>query len=124
MRTYDPAEAPPAAAWLRLDEAECLALVTTYHRRKKIRLPNVRLHAIIHVVVENQLALGEQVVVDTLARLRKEGLDRHDAIHAIGSVLAEHLYALLREHDERTTPSHDRYFEQLKKLTAAAWRAR
>jgi hypothetical protein len=52
-----------------------------------VRLPNAQLHAVIHVVVENQLALGEEVVVETLARLQREGLGRHDGVHAIGSFL-------------------------------------
>jgi hypothetical protein len=35
------------------------------------------------------------VVVATLARLRREGLDRHDAVHAIGSALASRMHSLL-----------------------------
>jgi hypothetical protein len=50
-----------------------------------------------HVIVENQVALGEAYPVQSvLLRLMEEGLDRHDAIHAIGSVLAERLFAGLR----------------------------
>jgi hypothetical protein len=49
---------------------------------------SIRAHAANHVIVENQLAMGDATVVPaTLARLMQEGLDRHDAIHAIGSVL-------------------------------------
>jgi hypothetical protein len=40
-----------------------------------------------HVVVENQVALGEATSVpEALDRLINEGLDRHDAVHAVGSV--------------------------------------
>jgi hypothetical protein len=122
VNTYDPRQPPPADVWLALDPDERRMLVETYHRRQKTRLPNAHLHALIHLVVENQLALGVQVVGDTLERLQREGLDRHDAIHAIGSVLAEHLYEVMREHDERAAPTHARYFDQLKQLTAAHWR--
>jgi len=46
------------------------------------------MHGVAHVIVENQIAAGDSTVEPvTLARLMREGLDRHDAIHAIGSVL-------------------------------------
>jgi len=121
-KAYDP-DNPTAADWLELDEAERIELVSSYHRRKKIRLPNAQLHAVIHVIVENQLALGETVVVDTLARLQSEGLSRHDALHAIGSVLAEDLYELLREASDANGHTYERYLERLRDLSASTWRA-
>jgi len=123
MDSYDPNRSRAAAQWLQLDEAERIELVSSYHRRKKIHLPNAQLHAVIHVVVENQLALGEQVVVETLARLQREGLSRHDALHAIGSVLATDLYELMQESSEPTGDTYRRYLERLQKLTAKSWRA-
>ena len=123
MDSYDPNRSRAAAQWLQLDEAERIELVSSYHRRKKIHLPNAQLHAVIHVVVENQLALGEQVVVETLARLQREGLSRHDALHAIGSVLATDLYELMKESSEPSGDAYRRYLERLQKLTAKNWRA-
>jgi hypothetical protein len=123
MNRYDPDVSPPSTEWLQLDEAERLDLVSRYHERKKTRLPNAALHAVIHMVVENQLALGEEVVAQTLSRLEGEGLGRHDAIHAIGSVLAEHLYDLLHERSGVKDDVYARYVEGLKNLTAATWRA-
>ncbi len=42
-----------------------------------------------HVVVENQIALGDEIpVARNLHQLMAQGLDRHDAIHAIASVKA------------------------------------
>lgn len=123
MNTYDPDVSPASAEWLQLDEAERLELVSRYHQRKQIRLPNAALHAVIHMVVENQLALGDHVVTQTLSRLEDEGLGRHDAIHAIGSVLAEHLYDLLHEPSGVKDDVYTRYIEGLKNLTAATWRA-
>ncbi|HEV2983494.1 MAG TPA: hypothetical protein VGX46_03860, partial [Vicinamibacterales bacterium] len=90
---------------------------------KKIRLPNAQLHAVIHVIVENQLALGEEVVLDTLARLQSEGLSRHDAVHAIGSVLAGDVYELMQENADATGDTYRRYLERLQKLTAENWKA-
>ncbi len=121
MTRYDPQRAPSPKRWLALDEDERVDLVEQYHRKQRIRLPNRRLHAMMHVVVENQLALGETVVVETLARLQREGLDRHDALHAIASVLVEGMYALLHEERPRDEPL-ERYREGLRKLTASDWR--
>ncbi len=121
-KAYDP-DNPTTADWLELDEAERIELVSSYHRHKKIRLPNAQLHAVIHVIVENQLALGETVVVDTLARLQSEGLSRHDALHAIGSILAEDLYELLREASDANGHTYERYLERLRDLSASTWRA-
>jgi len=123
MDSYDPDRSRAAADWLELDEGERIELVASYHRRKKIRLPNAQLHAVIPVIVENQLALGEQVVVETLARLQREGLSRHDALHAIGSVLAADVYELMQESSEPTGDIYRHYLERLQKLTAKNWRA-
>ncbi len=123
MNTYDPEKPPNAADWMNLDEGERIDLVESYHRRHKIRLPNLRIHSVIHVVVENQLALREELVVATLARLQEEGLDRHEALHAIGSVLAKHLFAILKgEVQDRGEETNREYFEGLKRITAESWR--
>ena len=123
MDSYDPDTPRNSADWLQTDEGERIELVSSYHRRKKVQLPNAQLHAVIHVVVENQLALGEEVVIETLARLQREGLSRHDALHAIGSVLAADLYELMQASSEATGDAHRRYLDRLQKLTAKNWRA-
>ena len=120
---YDPNVAPSAADWLTLDEDERMERVSSYHRRKKVTLPNTELHAVIHVVVENQLAMGEGVVIATLARLQAEGLDRHDALHAIGSVLSGYIYDLMREESDAKDVAYARYLERLETLSASSWRA-
>ena len=122
MDSYDP-DAPGSSDWLETDEVERIERVASYHRRHKVSLPNAQLHAVIHVVVENQLALGETVVVETLARLQKEGLSRHDALHAIGSVLAADLYELMQDGTKATDGAYRGYLESLQKLTARNWRA-
>src|SRR2546430_3868413 len=86
---YDPALPPNRDDWSGLDEAERIALVSEYHRRVGINVPNLRVHAAMHVTVENQLLMGDETpVAATLTRLMAEDLDRHEAIHAIASVLA------------------------------------
>ena len=122
MRQYDPDVSPGTDEWLQLDESERLELVRAYHRGINVRVPNDELHSVIHTVVENQVALGQEGVVHALTRLQAEGLSRHDAIHAIGSVLAEHLYALMQEGSNKGDPAYVEYLEHLGKLTADSWR--
>jgi hypothetical protein len=122
MHTYDPDTSPTPVDWLGADEGERIELVFAYHLRGKVKLPNLQLHSVVHVVVENQIALGEEIVVDTLARLQTEGLSRHDAIHAIGSVLAEHVYELMQEDGEAAAAPYRRYLDRLRRLTAESWR--
>jgi hypothetical protein len=118
---YDPDVAPNPAAWLALDEGEQIALVEAYHRRAGMDLPQVTLRAAIHAVVERQLAIALPPVVSALARLEHEGLDRHDAIHAIGAVLAEHLRQLMAD-EGMVADADSRYFAALDRLSAASWR--
>jgi hypothetical protein len=120
---YDAMRQPDPRTWLAHGEAERIDAVAAYHRKHRLHVPNLRLHATIHVVVENQVALGEELPVQqTLIRLMKEGLDRHDAVHAIGSVVASHIYNLLKRPEPQTDPNAA-YYDELSRLTAASWRA-
>jgi hypothetical protein len=122
LKKYDPEVGTIASEWLARPETDRLEMVIAYHRRRRIPLPNRRLHAVVHVVVENQLALGETVVVEALERLQKEGLSRHEAVHAIGMVLMEHLYDVMKTGGKATPELHAPYFERLKHLSADQWR--
>jgi hypothetical protein len=120
METYDPETAPDTAAWLELEEDERILRIASYHRREKVKLPNLQVHAALHSVVENQIAEELQTVRETVARLQAEGLSRHDAIHAVGSVLVGCLQALMRE----GAPAQfevEAYFQDLRSLTASGW---
>src|SRR5688500_14076089 len=123
MERYDPEMAPLGDDWLEIDEGERLLLVEEYHRDARIPLPRRarKLHASMHVVVENQLASNDEPVVRALGRLMKEGLSRHDAVHAIGSLVAEEVYDLLKQ-DEPPDMVRARYYAAVERLTAAAWR--
>ena len=124
MDRYNPDATPDPEQWLALDEGERIHLVESYHRDARVDLPTAArpLHASIHVVVENQLALNDEPVVRALARLRKEGLSRHDAVHAIGSVLGEHIYDLLKQKTDPPQTSRARYYAAIERLTVATWR--
>jgi len=92
MKQYDPLKAPDPQGWLSLDEQQRISLAQDYHRRARIRLPNETVHAVVHAIVENQIALGDETPVRrTVQRLLSEGRDRHEAIHAVGMILMEHL---------------------------------
>jgi hypothetical protein len=92
-----------------------------YHRKKRIKMPNLRVHAAIHVIVENQVALGTEIPTQkTLERLKREGLSRHDAVHAIGSVLAGYMFDLIK-HGAKDQDVNANYYCQLEELTAEAW---
>jgi hypothetical protein len=123
VRRYDPLKAPNPQEWLALDELKRLSLVREYHRRARVRLPNRDIHAAIHETVENQVALGDEIpVCRTLERLIREGLDRHEAIHAIGSVLVGYLFDVLKD-EGSPVDFNAEYFEELEQLTAQSWLA-
>ena len=67
MEDYDPNRDPDADEWLDLDEQERMILAEDYHRRHQISMPSVEGHAVIHAIVENQLASEDPVVVETFA---------------------------------------------------------
>ena len=118
---YDPLVEPNSERWLEADETEKLHLVLDHHKQTSVELPNERLHALIHMVVENQVALGDETpVAQTLRRLMDEGLSRHDAIHAVGSVLADHIWELMSKGSEATNLGVD-YFDEVRNLTAQKW---
>jgi hypothetical protein len=120
METYDPETAPDTTEWLELEEDERISRVSDYHRHAKIKLPNLTIHAALHAVVENQIAEELQTVRETVARLQAEGFSRHDAIHAVGSVLVGRLQALLRE-GAQAQFEVEAYFQDLRALTAGGW---
>lgn len=118
---YDADHAPPAN-WLDDDETARAAAVEVYHRSLSNHpaTPNARLHALMHVIVENQLAADQPVEVrPTLERLVEDGLTRHEAIHAIGSVVAEQLFKVM---NEGVDLDRDLVTRSLARLRAAAWR--
>lgn len=97
-------------------------MVREYHKRARIHLPNAKIHAAVHVVVENQLALGDEVpaVQRAARRLMEEGLDRHDAIHAIANVLTDLMFDLFSG-NSTYTDLNEPYAAGLDRLTAQKW---
>ena len=123
MERYDPDKAPAPDEWLALDEGERIYMVERFYEEAGVRLPNLSAHAAFHAIVENQLVLPNQVVVrETLKRLVREGSSRHDAVHAIASVLAVWVHELLQT-AASAAGSEANYHAQLRRLTAKRWRS-
>jgi len=122
MEKYDPEIAPDPAVWLELDEGERILAIEDYHRAARVRLPKAarRSHAAFHAVVENQLALNIEPVIRALRRLMNQRLSRHDAVHAIASILAEELFDSANS-DDISEAANARYFAAVERLTVKSW---
>ena len=106
--------------WDLLSEDERISMVMKFHEEAGIELPDENIHALLHVIVENQIVLGDETPGEAvLQRVSDESLDRHDAVHAIASVLVDHMLELVGGED--AAPGNDEYYADLEKLTAAKW---
>jgi hypothetical protein len=117
---YDASHAPDPDEWLDADEAERVALVVSYHRVRGIEVPNMDMHARFHALVETSLAEDDPAVADALQRLTGGGLDRHEAVHAIGYVMAQQ--ALKRPSRAPTDDPAGMLAAELRKMSAPRWR--
>jgi hypothetical protein len=122
---YDPDVDPDSARWLALEEAERLLQGKDHHKRHDALLANLELHVTVHVVIENQIAMGDETPTrGALERLMGEGLSRHEAVHALGSVLNDMIFAIANgacgENAERFHT--DAYNDAIARITAEDWR--
>lgn len=121
LTEYDPDRAPDPERWLAQNEMELMELVQGYHRREQIPLPDERVHASYHVMVENQVALGGRTPVrDAVDRLMGEGMSRHDALHGVGAVLARHMHQATATN---VPVSREAYYADIRALTREGWLA-
>jgi len=119
---YDPERPPAADVWKSLDEGEAELMIMQHHRSPRCEhppAPNPRLHAAAHLIVENQAATADLPVADALRRLVAEGLSRHEAVHAVGWLVARHLFPALGSGAK--PPDLNQYYEEVSSLTAQAW---
>lgn len=121
MNSYYPNNAPDPEVWLALDEQIRIDLVEKHHRLARIKLQNLTVHAVLHSIIENQIAGKLESVVRAIDRLTAEGLDRHDAIHAMGSVLAVHIHDLFNSNADAAN-FQAIYNAAIERLTAKTWR--
>lgn len=122
IESYDAFTPPDGPAWLAMGEEERIQLVIAYHESIGDRGDNARNHCLLHVIVENQLAMGETMepAQERLRQLMAQGLDRHNALHAICYVLIRHMNWLAL--DKGASADQDaRYFRELRRMTAKKW---
>ena len=121
LTKYDPNRAPDPKRWRAQNEMDLLEIVQRYHRRERIWLPSEHAHAALHVMVENQVALGDATpVAAAVQRLMDEGFSRHDAIHAVGAVLNKHMY---RAQSTGVPVSREAYYDDIRAVTKESWLA-
>lgn len=121
MNSYFPDKSIDPSEWLALDEGVRIALVRAFHDSLDDEMPDEALsvHSAIHVIVENQLAMGVELIPETIAKLTRQGLDRHEAIHAIGAILSEDLFDIHKGDTKEFSPK--KYRRKLEKITAKRW---
>ena len=124
LTKYDPNRPPDPQRWLATDEDQRRMIIERYHRRIGFRAPDDTVHVIAHLVVENQAAFGNETpVAATLLRLMDEGVDRHEALHAVASVLLWHIKQVIHDEIPLDPNPVQIYYAELEKLTIAGWRA-
>lgn len=120
--SYNPEVAPNPAAWLAKSERERMRSVSMHHMVNRLNSGNAKAHAAIHVIVENQVAMGLGATVRAMARLQSQGLSRHDSLHAIGSVLATHMFETVREAQDLDPETFQaRIDAAIERLDAQTW---
>ena len=123
MKHYDPETAPNPEEWLKLDERERIQLAERCHRKARVKIPSVEAHAIFHAIVENQIAEGHAPVARAMQRLAREGLSRHEALHAIGSLVADYIYDVMNTNDRSLADTAQaRYDAAVERITVKEWR--
>ncbi len=122
MKKYDPIKPIEPDEWLALDELERIELVRAFHETLGDEMPSdaLSVHSSIHVIVENQLAIGVELIPETIAKLTRQGLDRHEAIHAIGAIISVDIFEMLKGDLQEFSPI--KYRRKLEKITAKRWR--
>ncbi|OUL56616.1 hypothetical protein [Pseudoalteromonas ulvae] len=121
MDTYNPNKEVDSESWLALDEDTRIDLVHDFHSGLDLELAEdgLQLHSSIHVIVENQLAMEVDLLPETIAKLTRQGLNRHEAIHAIGAIITEDIFDVMKGNTEEFSPK--KYRRKLQKLTAKRW---
>ena len=111
---YDVENPIPADEWLALEEDERIERIEEGHRvRNSPTGGNPSAHATIHALVETRLALGDPHAVRAHDRFRAAGLTRHTTVHALASVVTQHMLASLERNDPPDDAEVERDFDAL-----------
>ncbi len=119
--SYDPYNPPAPDDWLALDEQARIDLVQRYHQMAGQTAGNMTVHAAVHTVIENQIALNDPPeVAKKLRSLMAEGLDRHEAVHALSTAVTDMLWGLSRAKAQSGDPMQ-RYVNSVRRLSMRKW---
>jgi Domain of unknown function (DUF1841) len=122
--SYDPEIQPNSAEWLAESEQERIRMAMNFHMANRLKSGNAKAHAVVHVIVENQIAMGFGPSVRAIERLRHQGLSRHDCVHAIGAVLSEYMFSAMRKPaDADRQALQSQINAAIERLTAESWRS-
>jgi hypothetical protein len=67
-------------------------------------------------------ALGDKTpAAEAILRLRNQGLDRHDAVHAVASIFAKYFYETFKEGKILDKSVGEAYYEEVRGLTKEQW---
>jgi hypothetical protein len=120
---YDPHIPPDPEEWLDLEDDERRIQIVDYHEREGIDPPpgGADVHAASHILVENRIVLGdEQPDGAAVERLMSQGLDRHEAIHAVAAVSFGVMRRIARG-EEKGSPEAA-LNAAIEQMTAESWR--
>lgn len=118
MNKYDPDKTPAPAEWKQLSQEKQKELIKAYHDMIGIPVPNIEKHVTLHLIVEDQIAMGDSIPVgNEVSRLLKEGAGRHTVIHAVANAFVR-LQEKGKEHPS-IRPSPVSYFKELEALSGA-----
>jgi hypothetical protein len=118
---YDADQPPDPSTWLAADEVVREKAVHAYHAGLTDHplTPRPGLHTALHMIVENQVAAGEpEETTATLRRLVGAGATRHEAIHAVASVVVREMDAVAKE---KRRYDRERVARELDRLRAGDW---
>ncbi len=119
---YDPSAGPDFGSWLDLSEEETILATKKYHddHEPETDIGSAIIHAAMHAVVETQIAMIDPPQVHrAFTKLVDGELDRHEAIHIIGAVLAEQLYHLM---ELQKSAQYNPYGRSLAELDVKKWK--
>lgn len=117
MDIYHPLIEPNKDEWLESSEYDRIDAVRKYHENSdedEFEEGNaLSIHSMLHVIVENQLAMGIELNPETIEKLTQQGLDRHEAIYAIGAIISDDIFYIVR--GDKTEFSPTEYQKKLEK---------
>jgi hypothetical protein len=118
---YDASVAPDLSKWRTIKDRAKIHAIEDYHllAEPDPDPESFMNHVAVHLTVEEHVAAGDPPEVgEAMARLMNEGLSRHDAIHAIGTVIFDVLDNLSGKTE---TFDLQAYKQGLSELTVEKW---